>query len=86
MNARVKNYDPDVAEAAVDNCIAGLDAMDEPEVHDCEFEPDITPWWHEPVIFLKWVGPLFFAIFALLYAGRELMDPLGKIWAWLGLP
>lgn len=57
-----------------------------PEVHDCEWERDITPWWHEAVIYLKWIGPLFFAIFALLYAGRELMEPLGKVWEWLGLP
>ena len=45
-----------------------------PEVHDCEFERDITPWWHDAVIFLKWVGPLLIGITAFLYAGREIIE------------
>lgn len=70
--------------ALADDQITEQDIRNTPEIHDCEW--DITPWWHEPVIYLKWIGPLTIAIFALLYAGSEIVEPLGKVWAWLGLP
>lgn len=82
---RIKNYDRSKAEAAVDNCIADLDAMDEPEVHDIEWVPELSPR-HDVKRFLMVVVPLFIAIFALLYAGAEIMDLLGKVWEWAGLP
>lgn len=56
-----------------------------PEVHDCDWEPELSPY-HDIKRFLAVVVPVFIAIFALLYAGSEIMELLGKVWAWAGLP
>ena len=32
------------------------------------------------------VVPLFIAILALMYAGAEIANVLGKVWEWAGLP
>ena len=56
-----------------------------PKIHDCDWDDNLAPR-HDVKRFLMIVVPLFIAIFALLYAGSEIMEPLGKVWNWLGLP
>ncbi|GAA0623507.1 hypothetical protein [Thalassospira tepidiphila] len=44
-----------------------------PEVHDREWEPELSPR-HEWVKFFSLVGPLLIGITAFLYAGREIVS------------
>ncbi|MBR9900440.1 MAG: hypothetical protein GYB19_10320 [Rhodospirillales bacterium] len=44
-----------------------------PEVHDCEWEPELHPRRDETVKLLAILGPLVIAITAFLYAGREIV-------------
>ncbi|HBN92212.1 MAG TPA: hypothetical protein DD397_06585 [Hyphomonas sp.] len=44
-----------------------------PEVHDCEWEPELDPRRDETVKLLAILGPLVIGITAFLYAGREIV-------------
>lgn len=48
-----------------------------PEVHDCEWEPELSPW-HDVKRFAAVVVPLLIAITGLLYALSEMREPLSK--------
>ena len=47
-----------------------------PEVHDCEWEPELSPW-HDVKRCAAVVVPLLIALPTLFYALSELREPLG---------
>lgn len=74
MNTRVKHYDPAVADAAVDNCIAGLDAMDEPPRQEAAQCPELSTKWDKIRFVLTLFGLVLFCT-AALYAR--------PLWFWI---
>ena len=44
-----------------------------PEVHDCEWEPELSPW-HDVKRFAAIAGLLVFCVTVALYAGREIIE------------
>ncbi|MFV1850152.1 MAG: hypothetical protein ACMZ66_05530 [Thalassospira sp.] len=60
-------------------------ARNTPEVHDVEWADELSPR-HDVNRFLMVVGTITACVTIVLYALSEMREPLGKVWAWLGLP
>tara|TARA_R110000796_G_scaffold117736_1_gene230810 strand:+ start:36467 stop:36709 length:243 start_codon:yes stop_codon:yes gene_type:complete len=72
-------------DAIADDQITDQIVRNTPEIHDIEWADELSPR-HDVKRFLMVVVPLFIAILALMYAGAEIANVLGKVWEWAGLP